>query len=84
MSVHGQPRPEAGAEFVDFESFDDGFHESWDMETAMHRQAGSPFLTVAKADRRTVDSDSVTALAINHADPASAVACSAEPALASR
>ena len=28
-----------GAEFVDFESFDDGFHESWDIETAMHRQS---------------------------------------------
>lgn len=28
-----------GAEFVDFESFDDGFHESWDIDTAMHRQS---------------------------------------------
>jgi len=27
------------AKFVDFESFDDGFHESWDIESAMHRQS---------------------------------------------
>ncbi len=27
------------AKFVDFESFDNGFHESWDMSTAMHRQS---------------------------------------------
>ncbi|MEO5580513.1 MAG: molybdopterin-dependent oxidoreductase [Gemmatimonadaceae bacterium] len=27
------------ARFVDFQSFDDGFHESWDLETAMHRQS---------------------------------------------
>jgi len=26
------------AQFVDFESFDNGFHESWDIESAMHRQ----------------------------------------------
>ncbi|MDQ3244541.1 MAG: molybdopterin-dependent oxidoreductase [Gemmatimonadota bacterium] len=26
------------AQFVDFESFDDGYHESWDIESAMHRQ----------------------------------------------
>ena len=26
------------AKYVDFESFDDGYHESWDMESAMHRQ----------------------------------------------
>ena len=26
------------AKFVDFESFDDGYHESWDIESAMHRQ----------------------------------------------
>jgi DMSO/TMAO reductase YedYZ molybdopterin-dependent catalytic subunit len=24
--------------YVDFESFDDGYHESWDIESAMHRQ----------------------------------------------
>jgi DMSO/TMAO reductase YedYZ molybdopterin-dependent catalytic subunit len=29
-------RPEA--KFVDFQSFDDGFHESWDLESAMHPQ----------------------------------------------
>jgi len=27
-----------GAEYVDFESFDSGYHESWDMESAMHPQ----------------------------------------------
>jgi DMSO/TMAO reductase YedYZ molybdopterin-dependent catalytic subunit len=26
------------AEYVDFESFDSGYHESWDMDSAMHRQ----------------------------------------------
>ena len=26
------------AQYVDFESFDDGYHESWDIESAMHRQ----------------------------------------------
>ena len=26
------------AEYVDFESFDDGYHESWDIESAMHPQ----------------------------------------------
>ena len=27
-----------GAEYVDFESFDSGYHESWDIESAMHPQ----------------------------------------------
>ena len=27
-----------GAEYVDFESFDNGYHESWDIESAMHPQ----------------------------------------------
>ena len=26
------------AKFVDFESFDAGYHESWDIESALHRQ----------------------------------------------
>src|SRR6476620_5826248 len=26
------------AHYVDFQSFDDGYHESWDMESAMHPQ----------------------------------------------
>jgi DMSO/TMAO reductase YedYZ molybdopterin-dependent catalytic subunit len=26
------------ARYVDFQSFDEGYHESWDMESAMHRQ----------------------------------------------
>jgi DMSO/TMAO reductase YedYZ molybdopterin-dependent catalytic subunit len=29
-------RPDA--EYVDFESFDDGYHESWDLESALHPQ----------------------------------------------
>ncbi len=29
-------RPEA--RYVDFQSFDDGYHESWDIESALHRQ----------------------------------------------
>jgi DMSO/TMAO reductase YedYZ molybdopterin-dependent catalytic subunit len=29
-------KPEAG--YVDFQSFDDGYHESWDIESAMHPQ----------------------------------------------
>jgi DMSO/TMAO reductase YedYZ molybdopterin-dependent catalytic subunit len=31
-----QPKPEAT--FVDFQSFDDGYHESWDIESALHHQ----------------------------------------------
>ncbi len=27
-----------GARYVDFQSFDDGYHESWDIESAMHPQ----------------------------------------------
>ena len=27
-----------GAHYVDFESFDDGYHESWDIESALHPQ----------------------------------------------
>ena len=26
------------AHYVDFQSFDDDYHESWDMDSAMHRQ----------------------------------------------
>jgi DMSO/TMAO reductase YedYZ molybdopterin-dependent catalytic subunit len=29
---------QAGAQYVDFESFDDQYHESWDIESAMHPQ----------------------------------------------
>ena len=28
----------SGAEYVDFQSFDDDYHESWDIDSAMHRQ----------------------------------------------
>jgi DMSO/TMAO reductase YedYZ molybdopterin-dependent catalytic subunit len=31
-------RPHADARYVDFQSFDDGYHESWDMESATHPQ----------------------------------------------
>ena len=31
-------KPDALAKFVDFQSFDDNYHESWDMESAMHPQ----------------------------------------------
>lgn len=31
-------RPDRRAVFVDFESFDAGYHESWDLESAMHPQ----------------------------------------------
>ena len=32
----GRPTPEG--RYVDFQSFDDGYHESWDIESAMHPQ----------------------------------------------
>lgn len=31
-------KPDPRAQFVDFQSFDDGYHESWDLESAMHPQ----------------------------------------------
>jgi DMSO/TMAO reductase YedYZ molybdopterin-dependent catalytic subunit len=31
-------RPMPGAQCVDFRSFDDGYHESWDLESALHPQ----------------------------------------------
>lgn len=31
-------QPTADAKFVDFASFDDGYHESWDIESALHPQ----------------------------------------------
>lgn len=31
-------RPDPAAQFVDFRSFDDGYHESWDLESALHPQ----------------------------------------------
>lgn len=31
-------RPDAKAQYVDFRSFDDGYHESWDLESATHPQ----------------------------------------------
>lgn len=32
-------RPAREAQFVDFQSFDAGYHESWDLETALHPQS---------------------------------------------
>ena len=31
-------RADPGARYVDFQSFDDDYHESWDIESAMHKQ----------------------------------------------
>jgi len=31
-------QPDSRAKFVDFQSFDDGYHESWDIESALHHQ----------------------------------------------
>jgi DMSO/TMAO reductase YedYZ molybdopterin-dependent catalytic subunit len=31
-------QPDPKAKFVDFQSFDDNYHESWDIESALHRQ----------------------------------------------
>jgi DMSO/TMAO reductase YedYZ molybdopterin-dependent catalytic subunit len=31
-------KPDPSAQFVDFESFDNGYHESWDLESALHPQ----------------------------------------------
>jgi DMSO/TMAO reductase YedYZ molybdopterin-dependent catalytic subunit len=31
-------RPAAEGRYVDFQSFDDGYHESWDLESALHPQ----------------------------------------------
>jgi len=31
-------RPDAKASYVDFQSFDDNYHESWDIESALHKQ----------------------------------------------
>lgn len=31
-------QPTADAKYVDFESFDDGYHESWDIDSALHPQ----------------------------------------------
>ena len=36
LAAMAQPDPKAG--YVDFESFDDGYHESWDLESALHPQ----------------------------------------------
>ena len=38
-ALAGLVRPAPGADYVDFQSFDDNYHESWDLESAMHRQS---------------------------------------------
>jgi DMSO/TMAO reductase YedYZ molybdopterin-dependent catalytic subunit len=42
-------QPNADARFVDFMSFDDGYHESWDVESAMHPQT---MVVLAKDGKR--------------------------------
>ncbi|MES3035740.1 MAG: molybdopterin-dependent oxidoreductase [Gemmatimonadota bacterium] len=42
-------QPTGDAAFVDFASFDDGYHESWDMESVLHPQT---MLVLAKDGRR--------------------------------
>jgi DMSO/TMAO reductase YedYZ molybdopterin-dependent catalytic subunit len=42
-------QPNADARFVDFMSFDDGYHESWDIESTMHPQT---MLVLAKDGHR--------------------------------
>jgi DMSO/TMAO reductase YedYZ molybdopterin-dependent catalytic subunit len=44
-----EPLPDAG--FVDFESFDAGYHESWDLESALHPQT----LVAIAMDGRPLD-----------------------------
>ena len=34
----GLVQPDPQAQYVDFQSFDDGYHESWDLPSAMHPQ----------------------------------------------
>lgn len=36
LAALAEPTPDAG--YVDFQSFDKGYHESWDLESAMHPQ----------------------------------------------
>jgi DMSO/TMAO reductase YedYZ molybdopterin-dependent catalytic subunit len=38
-------QPTSDAEYVDFQSFDDGYHESWDIDSALHPQT---LITLAK------------------------------------
>lgn len=42
-------QPNADARFIDFMSFDDGYHESWDIESSMHPQT---MLVLAKDGKR--------------------------------
>lgn len=42
-------QPNADAKFVDFMSFDDGYHESWDIESSMHPQT---MVVLAKDGKR--------------------------------
>jgi DMSO/TMAO reductase YedYZ molybdopterin-dependent catalytic subunit len=42
-------QPDPAAEYVDFQSFDDGYHESWDLESALHPQT---MVVIAKDGER--------------------------------
>ena len=48
-ALMGVVQPNADARFIDFMSFDDGYHESWDIESAMHPQT---MVVLAKDGKR--------------------------------
>ena len=48
-ALMGAVQPNADAKFVDFMSFDDGYHESWDIESTMHPQT---MVVLAKDGKR--------------------------------
>ena len=48
-TIMAQVQPNADAKFVDFMSFDDGYHESWDIESTMHPQT---MIVLAKDGQR--------------------------------
>jgi DMSO/TMAO reductase YedYZ molybdopterin-dependent catalytic subunit len=48
-AIMAQVQPNADAKFVDFMSFDDGYHESWDIESTMHPQT---MVVLAKDGKR--------------------------------
>ena len=48
-TILAQAQPAFDAKFVDFMSFDDGYHESWDIESAMHPQT---MVVLAKDGKR--------------------------------
>ena len=48
-ALMGVVQPNADARFIDFMSFDDDYHESWDIESAMHPQT---MVVLAKDGKR--------------------------------